>query len=360
MSSRLDFPGIAVRPQARAIAMISGGLFHCDLSVPTCKIPGPKCQSKCARHPCGIAGSRNAGGMTMQDLAGIDIRKLKIARPIAYRQILGSILLFAVLAFIVHAFWVGAIEWHYVSDYLFSSPILKGVRGTIVMTLCAMLLGIILGTIVAMMRMSSTPVLRSAAIGYIWLFRGTPALLQLLLWFNLALIFPTISVFGFFPINTVNVMTPFVAALLGLGIQQGAYTAEVVRSGLLSVDRGQMEAAQAIGMTRLRAMLTIVLPQAMRVIVPPIGNETIGMVKLTSLASVIQYSEVLRTVGDVYYANSRVIELLIVAGIWYMVIVTILSIGQSYIEKHFSRGWGRPAQNRRASPGHPVEMAGAA
>lgn len=286
----------------------------------------------------------------MQGLAGIEIQKLKIARPIAYRQIFASVLLIAVLAFVVHAFWVGAIEWHYVSDYLFSAPILKGVRGTIIMTVCAMLVGILLGTMVAMMRMSANPVLRAAAVGYVWLFRGTPALLQLLLWFNLALIFPTISFFGFFSVNTVNVMTPFVAALLGLGIQQGAYTAEVIRSGILAVDRGQMEAAQSIGMTKLRAMLTIVLPQAMRVIVPPIGNETIGMVKLTSLASVIQYSEVLRTVGDVYYANSRVIELLIVAGIWYMVIVTVLSIGQSYIEKYFSRGWGRPDQTRRPSP----------
>jgi polar amino acid transport system permease protein len=278
----------------------------------------------------------------------MDVKQLKIVRPVPYRQIAGTVLLFVVLAFIAHAFWVGQIEWHYVSDYLFSTLILKGVRGTIVMTFCAMAMGILLGTAVAIMRMSANPTLRWAATGYIWLFRGTPALLQLLLWFNLALIFPTISFFGIFSVNTVTVMTPFVAALLGLGIQQGAYTAEVVRSGILSVDRGQMEAAQSVGMTRLRAMLTIVLPQAMRVIVPPIGNETIGMVKLTSLASVIQYSEVLRTVGDVYYANSRVIELLIVAGIWYMVIVTVLSIGQSYIEKYFSKGWGRTA--RAAKP----------
>jgi polar amino acid transport system permease protein len=296
----------------------------------------------------------------MQDLTGVDVQKLKIARPAAYRQLFASILLFVVLAFIIHAFWVGAIEWHYVSDYLFSPPILKGVRGTILMTVCAMFMGVLLGTIVAMMRMSTNSALRSAAIAYVWLFRGTPALLQLLLWFNLALIFPTISFFGLFSVNTVDVMTPFVAALLGLGIQQGAYTAEVVRSGILSVDRGQMEAAQSIGMTKIRAMLTIILPQAMRVIVPPIGNETIGMVKLTSLASVIQYSEVLRSVGDVYYANSRVIELLIVAGIWYMVIVTVLSIGQSYIEKYFSKGWGHSPQTRKALSDNSAEAVGTA
>ena len=295
----------------------------------------------------------------MHDSLPGDIQKLRIARPIAYRQIFASLLLFAVLAFIVHAFWVGAIEWHFVSDYLFSPPILRGVRGTIIMTICAMLLGVVLGTIAAMMRMSANATLRSAAIGYIWLFRGTPALLQLLLWFNLALIFPTLSFFGLFPVKTVDVMTPFVAAFLGLGIQQGAYTAEVVRSGILSVDRGQMEAAQSIGMTKLRAMLTIVLPQAMRVIVPPIGNETIGMVKLTSLASVIQYAEILRAVGDVYYANSRVIELLIVAGIWYMVIITVLSIAQSYIERYFSRGWGRTAQTKKLSLNAALDDAGA-
>jgi polar amino acid transport system permease protein len=109
----------------------------------------------------------------------------------------------------------------------------------------------------------------------------------------------------------------------------------------MSIDKGQTEAAQSIGMTSLRSMVKIVLPQAMRVIVPPIGNETIGMVKLTSLASVIQYSEVLRSVEDIYYVNSRVIELLIVAAIWYMVVVTVLSIIQLYIERHFSKGWGR-------------------
>lgn len=175
------------------------------------------------------------------------------------------------------------------------------------------------------------------------------ALLQLLLWFNLALIFPEISFFGFSPVRTVDVMTPFAAALLGLGVQQGAYTSEVVRAGILSIDKGQLEAAQSIGMTKLQAMIRIILPQAMRMIVPPIGNETIGMVKTTSLASVIQYSELLRSVEDVYYVNSRVIELLLVAAAWYMVVVTILSIGQFYIERYFSKGWGSNSRKQTQS-----------
>jgi len=218
------------------------------------------------------------------------------------------------------------------------------VYATIIMTFLAMILGLLLGIIAALMRMSDNIVMRNVSIGYIWLFRGTPALLQLLLWFNLALIFPQINFFGLFSVRTVDVMTPFVAALLGLGIQQGAYTAEVVRAGILSVDKGQQEAAQSIGMGKLQAMFRIILPQAMRMIVPPVGNETIGMVKLTSLASVIQYREVLRSVEDIYYVNSRVIELLIVAAIWYMVIVTILSIFQFYVERYFSKGWGNQQQ----------------
>jgi polar amino acid transport system permease protein len=276
----------------------------------------------------------------MQDSFTGDPGQLTIIKP---RKI-GTVLLAAtsilILLGILNAFRTGDIGWQYVSANLFAGPVMHGVIGTIVMTFCAMALGIFLGVAAAMMRMSENKVLQSISIGYIWLFRGTPTLLQLLLWFNLALIFPRISFFGFFPVKTVDVMTPFVAALLGLGIQQGAYTAEVVRAGILSIDKGQLEAAQSIGMTKFRAMLSIVLPQAMRVIVPPIGNETIGMVKLTSLASVIQYPEVLRSVEDVYYANSRVIELLIVAAIWYMVIVTALSIVQIYVERYFSKGWG--------------------
>ncbi len=254
------------------------------------------------------------------------------------------------LLFLVRAFWVGDIAWRYVGDNLFASAVMAGVVNTIIMTFCAMLLGIFLGVLAAVMRMSDNPVLRNVAIGYVWLFRGIPTLLQLLLWFNLALIFPHIGFFGLFSIRTVDVMTPFVAALLGLGIQQGAYTAEVVRAGILSIDKGQTEAALSIGMTRLAATLKIVLPQAMRVIVPPIGNETIGMVKLTSLASVIQYSEVLRSVEDIYYVNSRVIELLIVAAIWYMVVVTLLSIVQIYVERYFSKGWGARKQDDQPAP----------
>lgn len=255
-----------------------------------------------------------------------------------YGRYVASLVLVAALAYIALAFARGQIEWAYVGKFLTARSILDGLVNTVVMTVLAMALGIVLGVIVAVMRLSDNPVLRAVAKGYVWFFRGTPVILQLLIWFNLALVFPTMGIPGVLEFRTVDVMTPFLAALLGLGINQGAYTSEVVRAGLLSVDTGQYEAAKAIGMPRLQALRRIILPQAMRVIVPPIGNELIGMVKLTSLASVIQFSEILHNAQNIYYANARVIELLIVAAVWYVVVVSVLSVLQTRIETYFSRG----------------------
>lgn len=247
-------------------------------------------------------------------------------------------LVLAVAFWIVIAFARGQIAWFVTAEYLTSRPILLGVAHTILLAVLAMCLGVAIGVVVAVMRFSVNPLVNSAALAYIWLFRGIPSILQLLLWFNLALVFPTIGIPGLFEWRTVEVITPFMAAFLGLGINQGAYTSEVVRAGLLSVDRGQYEAASAIGMPRFQALRRIVLPQAMRVILPPIGNEFIGMVKWTSLASVIQFSEVMRAAESVYYVNNRVIELLFVAAFWYLTIVSILSVLQSKLERHFARG----------------------
>jgi polar amino acid transport system permease protein len=243
------------------------------------------------------------------------------------------------LALLARAFAVGQIEWDYVGQFLTAPAIMQGLVNTIWMSIAAMALGIALGIGTAVMRMSPNPVLRGVAMGYTWLFRGTPIILQLLLWFNLALVFPRMG-WGDWSMRTVDVMTPMLAALLGLGINQGAYTSEVVRAGMLSVDAGQYEAAKSIGMTRLVALRRIVFPQAMRVIIPPLGNEFIGMVKLTSLASVIQFAEILHAAQNVYYANSRVIELLIVAAIWYLVVVSLLTPAQMLLERRFSRGAG--------------------
>jgi polar amino acid transport system permease protein len=259
-----------------------------------------------------------------------------------YRRWVSAALILAAFGFVAHAFATGQIEWSVVGHFFTARSILFGLVNTVIMTILAMILGIVLGVVFAVMFMSPNPVLRSVAWFYIWFFRGTPLMLQLLLWFNLALVFPIIAIPGLFEARTVTVITPFMATLLGLGINQGAYTAEVVRGGILSVDIGQTEAAKAIGMTRLTTLRRIVLPQAMRVIIPPVGNEVISMVKLTSIASVIQFSEILRNAQAIYYANARVIELLIVAAIWYLIVVTILSIGQSFLERHFSKGVGKP------------------
>ncbi len=259
------------------------------------------------------------------------------ARKHTGRKITAAVTL-AIVAFIIHAFINGQVEWDVVGDFLFAPTIMDGLANTIIMTFAAMLVGLVLGVVIAIMRISGNPVLVSIATGYVWIFRGAPALLQLLLWFNLALIFPTIGLPGIFEVRTVDVMTPFVATMLGLGIQQGAYTSEVVRGGLLAVDIGQYEAAKTLGMTQMKMLRRIVLPQAMRVMVPPIGNEVIGMVKLTSLASVIQFSEILHNAQIIYFANTRVLELLMVASFWYLAVVTVLSIGQHYIERYFARG----------------------
>ncbi|MFB7146148.1 amino acid ABC transporter permease [Agrobacterium deltaense] len=276
-------------------------------------------------HPASLEQKYEIAHLTL-------VPKRHIGRMVAAAVVL------LVLAAIIRAFSVGQIEWSYVRDFLFAPAILDGLRNTLLMTVAAMTLGIVLGVVIAIMRVSGNPVLSSIAVGYVWIFRGAPALLQLMIWFNLALIFPTMGIPGLFEFRTVDIMTPFVAAMLGLGISQGAYTSEVVRSGLLSVDSGQYEAARSIGMTQMKMLRRIVLPQAMRVMVPPIGNEVIGMVKLTSLASVIQYSEILHNAQIVYFANTRVLELLLVASFWYLAVVSVLSVVQHYIERYFGRG----------------------
>lgn len=252
------------------------------------------------------------------------------------RWISGTIALF-LLALVIRAFAQGDIDWPVVGQYFFAPVLIKGLGNTLFITVLSITMGLGLGVVFAVMRLSKNPVTNVVANAYIWLFRGTPVYLQLLIWFNLALVFPTVNL-GFYQGRMVDVMTPFLAALLGLGINEGAYMTEIVRGGILSVDRGQLEAASSIGMTRLMAMRRIVLPQAMRVIVPPIGNEFIGLLKTSSMASTIAFTELLHRAQLIYFVNAKVIELLIVAAGWYMIIVTIFTVIQAHVEKHFARG----------------------
>jgi polar amino acid transport system permease protein len=271
----------------------------------------------------------------------LDIARMPHVRPRHWGRIVTAGLLLLLLALLVRAFALGQIAWPVVAQYLTWNTILVGLRNTILMALAAMAVGLVLGVLAAIARASPNPVLRSVALFYAWLFRGTPVILQLLLWFNLALVFPVIGIPGIWSERTVVVMTPFLAALLGLGLNQGAYTSEIVRAGMLSVDAGQYEAAKSIGLTYGQSLRRIILPQAMRVIVPPLGNEFIGLIKTTSLASVIQFTELLHNAENIYYANNRVIELLLVATFWYLVLVSVLSLGQALLEKRVSRGAAR-------------------
>jgi len=237
-------------------------------------------------------------------------------------------------------------EWGVVGEYFFSTRVLHGLWLTIELTVISMLIGIALGVLLAVMRLSLNPMIAGAAWFYIWLFRGTPVLVQILFWFNITALYPNIGI-GAWSLDANNLITPFIAAILALGLNEGAYMAEIVRAGILSVDEGQSEAGSALGMTRLQVMRRIVLPQAMRVIVPPTGNEAISMLKTTSLVSVIAVTDLLYSVQLIYAANYRTIPLLLVASIWYLIVTTVLSIGQFYIERYFGRSASR---NPRATP----------
>ncbi len=269
-----------------------------------------------------------------------------------YGRWIGAVAVIGLLALLVLAFANADIQWDVVGDYLDYDTIVEGAVSTLWITLLSMLLGVTLGLLLAVMRLSPNPVLASVAWGYVWFFRGTPVLVQLFLWYNLSFVFETINL-GFYKDEMNDFMTPFLAALLGLGLNEAAYMAEIARAGILSVDSGQTEAAQALGMNGTKTMRRIVLPQAMRVIIPPTGNEFINMLKTSSLAYAIQYNELFRA-GDVISSrNLAVMELLIVVSVWYLLLTTIFSIGQYYLERYYSRGVDRklpmtPAQRVRA------------
>ncbi|MBN9791909.1 amino acid ABC transporter permease [Pseudonocardia sp. TMWB2A] len=233
--------------------------------------------------------------------------------------------------------------WPVVAQYLFSAPVLNGLANTLVLTVLSMLIGIVGGVGLAVMRLSPNPVLSGVAGVYLWLFRGTPLIAQLLFWSFLSALYPNLSLgvpFGpeFVVFDTNSLITPFLACLLGLGLNEAAYMAEIVRGGIQSVDQGQSEAAGALGMTRAQTLRRVVLPQAMRVIIPPTGNETIGMLKTTSLVVVIGYTELLTLVQRIYSTNFQTIPLLIVAAAWYLLLTSLLTAGQRVIERRYGRG----------------------
>ena len=229
------------------------------------------------------------------------------------------------------------LRWPVVQHYLLQARVVEGAVGTLELTLLAMVIGISLGIVLAIMRLSPNPVMSAVSWVYIWFFRGTPVLVQLFFWWNLPLILPTIAIPGH-SLQTVDYINPFLASILGLGLNEAAYMSEIVRAGIISIDQGQTEAAMALGMRRQMILQRIVLPQAMRFIIPPTGNETISMLKTSSLAFITQYHELFRVATEISAFNYRIVELLIVISVWYLVFTSVLTVGQYYIERYFARG----------------------
>ncbi|MFE7528931.1 amino acid ABC transporter permease [Kitasatospora sp. NPDC057542] len=236
-----------------------------------------------------------------------------------------------------------AFQWSVVADWFTARSVLDGLTLTLWLTAVTLALGFVLGTLLATMRLSTNPVLRTLSWGYVWVFRSTPPLVQLLFFFNIGALYPTLGLgipFGpeFVTVRTVDLMGPTLTAVIGLTLLETAYAAEVIRGGILSVDRGQLEAAAALGLGRWRVLRRIVVPQAMRAIVPTAGNMLIGALKGTSIVSVLAVSDLLYSVQLVYLQSYQVIPMLMVATIWYLVVTTLLSIGQYYVERHFAKG----------------------
>ncbi|KWX02136.1 amino acid ABC transporter permease [Carbonactinospora thermoautotrophica] len=283
-------------------------------------------------------------------------RIVPIRRPA--RWLAAGVVLLAFLAVVNSLARNPAFQWDVVWRYFTAPAVLNGLYLTLWLTAVTMVLGFGLGTVLAVMRVSQNPVLQGLSWGYVWIFRSTPLLVQLLFWFNIGALYPRLSLgvpFGpeLVSVNTVNLIGATAAAVIGLTLHEAAYAAEIVRGGLLSVDSGQIEAAHALGLSKGRILRRIILPQAMRAIIPPAGNLLIGTLKGTSIVSVIAVQDLLYSVQLIYNRNYLVIPLLLVATIWYVLVTSVLTVGQYYVERYYARGSARqlpptPPQRFRA------------
>jgi len=289
-----------------------------------------------------------------------------------------AVVIAVLVAMFVHMLWTNpAFQWSFMVDHMFRSPIIEGVRTTLIMTVLAMLIGVVLGTVAAVMRLSPNPILSGAAWLYTWFFRAVPRYVLLVLCGNLGILYARFefglpfdrqlgSLFGidldgrFFGVSANEFLTGFTAGLIGLALSEGAYMAEIVRAGIQSVDPGQSEAAQALGMSRPLTMRRIVLPQAMRVVVPPTGNETTAMLKDTSLlAAVPVTNELFFQLREVGSRTFQVFPMLVSACLWYLALSSILMVGQYFLERYFGRGFGTQERRRMAWRGRTIGGAGA-
>jgi polar amino acid transport system permease protein len=227
------------------------------------------------------------------------------------------------------------IDWDAIPRYLVDPLILRGVVLTLQLTAGAMLFGIVVGCIVAIMATSRNFVLKSIAAGFVWWFRGVPLIVQIFLWFNIALFVPKIGI-GTWSVSVNQVITPAIAGFLALGLHEASNMSEIIRSGLQAIDRGQREAAAALGLRPLQVLRTVILPQAVRIIVPPTGNQAIGMLKASAIVSVIGMQDLLTQAQNIYARNFLVIELLCVASLWYLAITTVATFGQHHLEQRIA------------------------
>lgn len=272
-----------------------------------------------------------------------DIRAIPVR---SYGSSVAALLVLVFLALLIRAIAANKnIQWSQVEHFQWSSAILGGFAVTMELTVICQTLGVALGIVLAVMRLSRNRVLSALGWFYVWFVRGTPVLVQLVFWFNLGILFPTIGIGGL-SLSTNQLITSFTAAVLGLGLNEAAYMAEIVRAGILSVDEGQTEASLALGFSPLQTLRHVVLPQAMRVVVPPTGNQLISLLKTTSLVAFIAGGDLLTVAQNIYSKNFLVIELLIVVSIWYLAATSVANIVQFFIERHFGRGI-QPAAARR-------------
>ncbi|UEJ82985.1 amino acid ABC transporter permease [Brachybacterium halotolerans subsp. kimchii] len=309
----------------------------------------------------GVEGGGAPAGRSLDALGADRIERLRVAparRPVrrAVVTIVGVLVLAALVAIALNPRW----EWGVVGSWFLARSIIRGLGETLKLTVLSGVLGFGLGLVLALMRLSHSRLASGLSWTFSWIFRSTPLLVQMLIWFNLGYLYDRIVVgvpftnLSILDARTSDLMTPLVAAVLGLGLHQAAYASELIRGGILSVDAGQVEAASALGIPARDRNLRIVLPQAMRAILPSAFNEVIGLVKGTAIVYVIAHAELFFTVQLIYGRTQQVLPMLMVATLWYIVITSLLSIAQYYIERHFAKGAVRtlpptPLQRLRAN-----------
>ncbi len=291
------------------------------------------------------------------------IKAVPVRHP--WRWVGAAVILVLVAMFVHMILTDNAFQWGRMVDHMFRPPVIAGLRGTILLTVFSMIIGVVLGVVIAVARLSPNPILSWVAFAYTWFFRAVPRLVLCVLFGNLGILWAKIGIgfpfdkqigqlFGIndlslkiYSIDANEVLTGFVAGMLALALSEAAYMAEIVRAGITSIDPGQAEAAEALGMGRGLTLRRIVLPQAMRVIVPPTGNEVIAMLKDTSLVAYTPVStELFFQLSAVGNRLFLLFPMLIAACLWYLFMVTILMIGQFYVERHFSRGFGQNGRGR--------------